>query len=415
MIKRKLHFCLLISIGLSLIQLRAGTIEVCHNCTYSSIKDAIQNAEICDTILVLEGHYYERGIIVDRPLVLIGDNWPIIDGQDEGEIITVTSDHVSIEGFQIQNVGNSYIEDRAAIRVKRSDHFTISNNRLVNTFFGVYLEHAHNGVVWNNVVIGDAKDEMSSGNAIHVWYCKNIHVRGNTVLNHRDGIYFEFVDSSIIHENHSEGNLRYGLHFMFSNDDKYFDNAFVDNGAGVAVMFSKKINMWRNRFADNWGASSYGLLLKEIYDAEIYHNIFSQNTIGVYIEGSTRINYENNDFVNNGWAFKISGGCLDNSIRNNNFLSNTFDLSLSSARSNNSFNGNYWSDYSGYDLDRNGIGDVPYRPIKLFSYVIQRSPEAIVLLRSFFIDLVNFTEKVSPVFTPENVMDIRPLMRKVNH
>ena len=154
-------------------------------------------------------------------------------------------------------------------------------------------------------------------------------------------------------------------------------------------------------------------MLKEIYDAEIKNNVFEENTIGIYVEGSTRINYLDNDFERNGWAIKISGGCLDNIISNNNFLYNTFDLSLNSSVNNNEFSGNYWTDYTGYDLDRDGIGDIPYRPVKLFNYVVNKTPEAMVLLRSLFIDIINFSEKVSPVFTPEKVVDNRPVMHKI--
>jgi nitrous oxidase accessory protein len=201
---------------------------------------------------------------------------------------------------------------------------------------------------------------------------------------------------------------------MFSNDDNYYKNEFRNNGAGVAVMFSRRINMSENLFVHNWGKASYGLLLKEIYDAEITNNRFVENTVGIFVEGSTRINYLNNDFVSNGWAMKVSGGCMDNKISKNNFISNTFDLSLNSSAYENSIDGNYWSEYSGYDLDRNGVGDIPHRPIKLFNYVLKSTPEAIVLMRSLFIDLINFSEKVSPVFTPANVVDNQPSIKKIS-
>ena len=177
-------------------------------------------------------------------------------------------------------------------------------------------------------------------------------------------------------------------------------------------MFSRRINMSDNLFVHNWGKASYGLLLKEIYDAEISNNRFVENTVAVFVEGSTRVNYLNNNFVSNGWAMKVSGGCMDNNISANNFISNTFDLALNSSANENSIDGNYWSEYSGYDLDRNGVGDIPHRPIKLFNFVLKDTPEAIVLMRSLFIDLINFSEKVSPVFTPENVIDNKPAMKK---
>jgi nitrous oxidase accessory protein len=156
------------------------------------------------------------------------------------------------------------------------------------------------------------------------------------------------------------------------------------------------------------------LLLKEIYDAEIEDNVFEENTIGINIEGSTRINYLNNDFNRNGWAIKIAGGCYANIFTYNNFLSNSFDLSYNSKMNDNLFANNYWSSYSGYDLDKNGVGDVPYRPVKLFSYIVNRTPETIILLRSLFIDILNFSERVSPVFTPDDLVDASPKMNLIN-
>ena len=395
--------------------LSANDIEVCSSCKYSTVKSGIEAADNGSSVFVRSGIYYERGLIISKPIALIGDKGAIIDGEGKGEIITVTADDVEISNLTIRNVGTSYTEDRAGIRVRKSKNFIIQSNKLENTFFGIYLEHSKQGKVVNNEVIGEALEEMSSGNAIHAWYCKDLIIENNYCSYHRDGIYFEFVDASKIINNISEYNLRYGLHFMFSNDDDYYKNVFQKNGAGVAVMFSKNINMWENQFKLNWGKASYGLLLKEIYDARIENNIFSKNTIGIYVEGSTRINYKMNDFVQNGWAIKITGGCVENVIQSNNFISNSFDLSVKNNVNNNKFDGNYWSAYSGYDLDKDGIGDVSYRPVKLFNYIVDISPESMIMMRSLFIDLVNFSEKVSPVFTPKNVMDNFPLMYAVSY
>jgi len=106
----------------------------------------------------------------------------------------------------------------------------------------------------------------------------------------------------------------------------------------------------------------------------------------------------------------MCGGCYSNRFSSNSFTNNSFDLSFNSRLNDNLFNGNYWSSYTGYDLDKDGMGDVPHRPVKLFSFVVNRSPESIVLLRSFFVDLINFTENVTPIFTPVDLMDEYPLM-----
>ena len=394
-------------------KIRAQQIVVCNSCEISSINEAINTAKEYDTIIIKKGTYKEYNIIVDKPLTIIGENYPVIDGELKGEIFTIISDNVTVDGLFIINVGTSYTEDYAAIRVKRSKNFVIQNLVLENLFFGIYLEKARDGKVFHNKIVGDAVEEYNSGNGIQLWYCRNIEIEHNYVQHVRDGIYLEFSNFCTIKNNVSANNIRYGLHFMFSNDDIYEDNTFEKNGAGVAVMFSKKIKMYNNIFKENWGSASYGMLLKEINDAEIKGNTFEENTIGINIEGSNRITYENNNFINNGWAIKVRGACYTNSFIKNNFLSNSFDISYNSKINDNVFDRNYWSNYTGYDLDKDGIGDVPYRPVKLFSYIVNRTPETIILLRSLFIDLIDFSEKVSPVFTPDNLLDNNPITSRI--
>ena len=388
-------------------------IEVCKTCPVSTLKDAIAQAKDFDTIIVSKGTYKEYDIVVNKPLTIIGKDYPVIDGERKGEIITITSDNVTVDGLFIVNVGTSYTEDYAAIRVRRSKDFVIKNLVLEKLFFGIYIEKSHHGKVFNNKVIGDAIEEYNSGNGIQLWYSHHIEIENNYVEHVRDGIYLEFSDDCLIKNNVSTLNIRYGLHFMFSNDDTYQDNIFENNGAGVAVMFSKKIKMYNNIFKENWGTASYGMLLKEINDAEIIGNTFEENTVGINIEGSNRIIYKHNNFRSNGWAIKVRGACYTNQFTENNFLYNSFDIAYNSKVNDNIFDRNYWSSYTGYDLEKDGVGDVPYRPVKLFSYIVNRTPETIILMRSMFIDIIDFSEKVSPVFTPDNLLDNNPQIKKV--
>lgn len=402
---------LLYVVGVSSVH--AAIIKVCPGCEYARIGVAVESANAFDTVMVAKAEYMESNIQIKKPLTLLGQNNPTINGNFEGEIITIYSDNVTIDGLNVINVGTSYTVDYAAIRVVESKYFVIKNVLLEKLFFGIYLEKSNHGRLINNKITGNAKDEYNSGNGIHLWYSHNVVVEGNVVQKVRDGIYLEFSDSIMIVNNVSTQNLRYGLHFMFSNYDEYIGNHFESNGAGVAVMFSKNIRMINNTFKNNWGPTSYGLLLKEINDAEIRANKFIDNTTGINIDGSNRITYSRNHFESNGWAIKVLGACYTNQFLENNFIHNSFDVSYNSKLNDNRFEGNYWSDYAGYDLDRDGVGDVPYRPVKLFSYIVNRTPETIILLRSLFMDIIDFSERVTPVFTPDNLVDPYPKMQMV--
>ncbi|NVK53141.1 MAG: nitrous oxide reductase family maturation protein NosD [Flavobacteriaceae bacterium] len=388
-------------------------IEVCKTCPIKTVKEAIQNAAPHSTIKLKDGIYKEYDILIDKPVTILGSRKAIIDGNNKGYILKIVADSVTVKGITIKNVGRSYTSDYAAIYISKSKHFVLEEIKAENVLFGFLIEKSKKGLVKNNHIFSNAVVEAGSGNGIHLWHSDSVIIENNEVHNLRDGIYFEFVTNSKVINNSSHHNLRYGLHFMFSNNDEYHNNEFRDNGSGVAVMFSKNIAMTKNKFIYNWGTASYGLLLKEIYDAEIIDNTFQENTIGINIEGSTRINYKKNNFISNGWAIKIAGACYANKFNQNNFLHNSFDVSYNSKLNDNNFTNNYWSEYTGYDLDKNGVGDVPYRPVKLFSYIVNKTPETVVLLRSLFVDIINFSEKVSPAFTPDNLVDKQPLMRKI--
>jgi len=391
----------------------ADIINVKEGSSINAIKGAIKMASPMDTIYVHHGTYREHDIVIDKPLLIIGLDRPVIDGEHKSEIIIIAADSVILKGFQIQNVGFSFTKDWAGIKIDNKDHCVVEDNILLDTYFGIYLKKTDHTIIRNNKLQSKAENEVNSGNGIHLWYCEDILIEKNEVRGHRDGIYFEFVEHSSIVGNISEANIRYGLHFMFSNHDDYIENTFKNNGTGVAVMFSNHINMKKNHFIDNWGTTNYGLLFKEIYDGELSGNVFENNTIAIFADGSNRIKIVNNVFKANGWAMNIFSSCMDNEIAYNNFISNTFDLTTNGVRNNNDFHDNYWDEYAGYDLDNDGIGDVPYRPVRLFSYLIGRFPESIILLRSFFIDMINIAEKVAPVLTPQALVDERPKMKLI--
>ena len=303
--------CLLIGCLFIYASVLANQIEVCSNCEVKSIQAAVDLAEDGDEVLVRSGIYKEHNIEINKSIQLRGEGYPIVDGENKETIFKISADGFSVDGLEIINVGQSYTKDFAAILVSNSDGFVIQNNRFKKVFFGILVEKSKNGKIENNHISSEYTSQASSGNGIHLWHCSAMEVMKNEVVGLRDGIYFEFVKNSTVHDNVSFQNLRYGLHFMFSNENAYFNNVFEKNGAGVAIMFSKFVKMHHNRFVSNWGSASYGLLLKEIYDAEIENNVFDQNTIGISVDGSTRINYRHNTFERNGWAIKIIGACYE--------------------------------------------------------------------------------------------------------
>lgn len=388
-------------------------IRVGANQSFTSINKAIESAPSGTTIVVEAGIYSEGEIIIDKPITLIGEGLPVIDGERKGYIFIIRADNVTVNGFEIKNTGQSYVRDFAAIMIERSKDFTIENNVIDDVFFGIYLAQTQGGIIRGNRIESYDLREASSGNGIHLWSVKDPQIIENEVYGMRDGIYLEFAENAVIHGNISNNNNRYGLHYMFSNGGSYYNNTFNRNGAGVAVMYSEGVEMKNNVFEHNWGGSAYGLLLKDIRNSTISGNRFYKNTVAIYSEASTNVEITQNHIELNGWAVNIKSNSFNNRFTRNNFIENSLDVRTDSPRNHNLFEGNYWSNYDGYDLDRDGVGDIPYRPVSLFSVIIEKQPESLILLRSMFIRLLDTAERIMPVLTPKTLFDEKPSMERI--
>lgn len=378
---------------------------------HSTIRSALAAAAAGDTVIVHAGTYAEGNLIIDKPLILRGEDRPVVDGGGTCEVFTITASDVTLTGFAVRRSGSGSLEDLAGIKISGVERVAVSGNEVEDCHFAIYVAKAKDCLVSGNRITGVPRGEQDTGNGVHLWSCERVRVEDNLIRHHRDGVYLEFASASHIERNRVEDCLRYGLHYMFSHESVYTLNTFRRNGAGVAVMYSRKVEMSRNRFARNWGSSSYGLLLKDMTGGTISGNDFDSNSTGIAIHGSNRMTVEGNRFANNGWAIQVEGSSSDNLYRNNNFSGNSFDVAAEANVETNRFENNHWQKYEGYDLGRDGSGDVPHRPVGLYSVVVGRVPPAVLLLRSPIVHLLDQAEKAFPTITPERVIDGSPAMK----
>lgn len=389
----------------------ARTLLVRPGSTLPTLAAAVARATPGTVIRVARGTYAEPTVLVTVPrLTIVGDADAVFDGEGAHEILVVRADSVTVRGLTFRNTGVSQMQDRAAVRVVESIDCRIVENRFRDALFAIYLQRTTGCEVRGNDIRAGGAEETRNGNGVHLWNSPGTRVIGNTIVGQRDGIYFEFSRGSVAADNVSEGNRRYGLHFMFSDSCRYERNTFRRNGAGVAVMYSKQVVMDGNGFLDATGSGAYGLLLKDITDGALLRNRFEGNSIGLFLEGASRLEIRDNDFRRNGWAVRLMADAEDSHFRGNIFAANAFDVATNSRTLQSDFAGNWWDAYRGYDLDRDGTGDVPFRPVRLFALVVERHPEALLLLRSPVTAVLDAAERVFPVLTP-HLADARPLMR----
>ena len=390
---------------------QAGTIRVGPSRKVKTLREGIMLALDGDTLLLEKGVYKEHNNVITKSIYLIGVGDPVLDGEGKYEILTLSGHHILVSGIHFRDGGYSSMNDFAALKIVDATAITVENNIVDNSAFAIHISNSTNSTIRNNRIAGSNKSEHLAGNGIHLWKCSNMLIENNQIHGHRDGIYFEFVTGSIIRKNLSERNVRYGLHFMFSHNDRYLGNTFRNNGAGVAVMYTHDVYMENNLFENNWGASAYGLLLKELSGSSVINNRFIGNTIAIHMEGSSRMEVAGNLFKSNGWALKVQASCDDNTFHHNNFFSNSFDVATNGTMMLNRFYNNYWDRYEGYDLNKDGIGDIPYHPVSMYSMVIEQNPPAVILMRSFMVSLLDKAEKAIPSLTPEKLVDETPVIK----
>lgn len=377
----------------------------------TNIGHALKLARDGDVIKVYSGKVYHERFKITRRITLTGVGNPVIDGDQKGNVVEIKADGVTVKGLTIINSARSSNFDFCGLFGKDVHDVTVRNCKFRANQFSIMFQNATNCTISGNNISSNITFNPLMGNAIHCWKSNNMTITRNMIGHNRDGIYLEFVNHSHIAHNHINGCDRYGLHFMFSHYNVYEQNYFSRNKAGVAVMFAHHVTMLDNVFELNEGTSSYGLLIKELQYSHIMRNKFRRNTVGLMVDGGSDLAVKHNEIRDNGWGIRLISASNNDTIRANNFQGNTFDFTTNVSYNHNFVDGNYWDNYEGYDLNKDGTGDVPYHPLSLFSMLAESNETVLLFFRSFLMNILDATEKLLPTITPDNYVDHIPSMK----
>jgi nitrous oxidase accessory protein len=381
-----------------------------------NLQSQINAARRGDTIFVAAGIYHGN-LVVDKKLTLIGHDWPVIRGEGKGSVITITADSCVLNGFVIEHCGKMLVHEDAGILIK-SSYNQIEGNKLRDVLFGIYLLHAQHNLVADNNIVGRKQLEVGErGSGMHIWNSQRNRFIGNVITEVRDGFYIQYANHTVIEHNEAF-NLRYGLHYMYADSNVFLHNKFHDNTAGAAIMYSRGIVMRRNTFVHNRGFASFGILFQDCHNAIADSNIIADNVIGMFFEASTNNFFRHNIIAQNDVALQMFQNSERNTFTENNFIDNLNPLALVGKRTlthwNENNNGNYWSAYDGYDLDGNGIGDIPMKIQNVFDYLEGRYPNLRLYLYSPASQALAVAAKAFPIIEINQEADERPLMRPVD-
>lgn len=378
---------------------------------------ALSQAQPGDTIGVPAG-VYPGPLVIDTPVTLLGEGAPTLQGDGSGDVLRINAVGVTIRGFVIRGSGDSLDREDAAIRVN-AGQAVIEENRIEDALFGIYLANAAQSVIRNNIVMGKALPISRRGDSIKVWYSAESLIEGNLVHAGRDTVVW-FSPNTTVRNNIIE-NSRYGLHFMSTSQQVVENNVLRHNSVGIYLMYGTDFVIKHNLMLDNHGPSGYGIGMKDIDNLHAEGNRLVGNRVGVYVDNSpiqpdAAVVFDTNLLAYNEVGVQMLPNVQRNQFKHNIFLDNREQVGingggdLSANQWSQAGQGNYWSDYAGFDADGDQVGDLPYESKSLFEDLLAQHPELRIFQLSPATAALDLAAKAFPIFQPQAKMsDPHPL------
>lgn len=393
----------------------------------TDIQSIIDAAEAGATVRLPAGHYPAH-LHIDKPLTLIGDGDVVLDGQGHGDVIRVRAADVTLRGLSIVNSGHNLTDMNAGIFVERSAaRITIADSQFDNNAFGIWLDACKAPRVLNNRIHGDPTTRSQDrGNGIHLYAITDSEIRGNEVWETRDGIYIDTSQNNVLAENVLH-DLRYGIHYMYSYTNKVIGNRTYNTRTGYALMQSKFLTVLNNESRDD---GNYGILMNNITNSTIAGNRINHVKEGsgyvtggdgvsgaegkaIFIYNSQFNDIHDNLFADSDIGIHLTAGSEDNKVYSNTFLRNRVQVKYVATRNQEwsyQGRGNFWSDYLGWDLNADGVGDKQYEPNDAVDHLLWKFPIARILMNSPAVETLRWVQEQFPILKPQGVHDSAPLM-----
>ncbi|HUE47370.1 MAG TPA: nitrous oxide reductase family maturation protein NosD [Aestuariivirgaceae bacterium] len=377
-----------------------------------SVQGAIE-AAAPNAVVRLGPGLHEGPLVIDKPLSLVGAADARLEGPGTGSVITVNVSDVRIEGLDITGSGIDLPAMDSAILVKRTaERAVISGNRLTGNLFGVYLHGAASSLVENNVIVGrDDLRTAEAGNGVSIWNAPGAQVVGNTISQGRDGIFVNVSKDNVFADN-TFTDLRFAIHYMYTNDSQVTGNRSQGNHVGWAIMFSNNLEIRDNVSIDD---RDHGLMLNTTNRSEITGNtVRGGGEKCLFMYNANQNVLAGNRFESCPIGIHFTAGSEGNVVTGNGFIANRTQVKYVGTRYldwAHEGRGNYWSDNPAFDLDGDGIAERPYRPNDVMDEVLWTLPQAKVLINSPAVQIVRWSQSRFPALFPGGVVDTAPLMQ----
>ena len=382
-----------------------------------SISRAVADARDGDTIVVRGPAVFHERVTIDKSISLIGDGAPVIDGDGAGTPLTIRAAGVEVRGLVVRNSGADLTRFDSGIMIT-APGVIVRSCRVATDGFGIYLRGAGDCVVEQNEIDGSSDvPPAKRGNGIHLWKTKGNRIVGNRVHDKRDGMYFSYADDNLVAGNRV-WDTRFGIHYMYAHRNRLLTNSLTRNGVGATLMFSRDSLIEGN---DVFANRRHGMVFKQLDHSRIIGNRVNGQNRGFFVQQAAQNRFEGNIISTNDIGLYLSNGSEQNVFVGNAFMGNADQVwqpPFESGQGRDAPNlfceygrGNFWSDYTGFDRNGDGIGDTPYHETDVYGYLLDRHPEARVFALSPALALLRKGEELLPLLDTTGVTDLYPLMR----
>lgn len=382
---------------------------------HTTITAALAEAQPGDTIEVHGGVY--PALTVDKPVNLRGVDWPVIDGQGEGAVVVITAPDVQFDGFLVRGSGSEPDRNHAGIAVA-APRALVANNRLEDVLFGIYVADGEDAVIRHNDITGKAEyDAARKGDGIRIWYSPGVILEDNVIHETRDVVVWYSSGVTIRHNVIRNG--RYGIHLMYTDNIQIIGNQLRHNSVGTYAMYSDDVVITDNLIIGQRGPSGYALGFKDASNVLVQGNVLVDNGSGIFLDGTPFYPQSYSRFEDNIIAFNDVGVILQPAVKGNDFTGNTFWENVSQMTLQgggtpglNNWQGNFWSDYTGFDADGDGLGDTAYTSERFFENLTDQEPRLRMLAYSPAAQAIEFAGQSFPIIRPQpKLSDPAPLVQ----
>ena len=415
------------------------------------VQRVVDAADDGDVVVLAAGQH--RGPVrIGRTIVLEGEPGAILSGTGKGSVVTVSAPEAVVRGLTIRGSGKDSEKMDSGIFVEKSAKgAVVERNRIEGNLYGIYLHGAENAIARGNTIAGIKEGRLNeAGNGISVWNAPGAKVLDNDVSFGRDGIFVITSKRNVFSGNRFR-DLRFAIHYMYTNDSEVTDNVSVDNAVGYAIMFSHRLKVSGNisdgdrdhgflfnyanasqitgnsvigrlQPAERWAttgmrakdAKEHGLPAADEVAQDPGGDVRPGPTKCVFIYNANQNRFRDNWFEGCEIGIHFTAGSERNEVSGNAFIGNRNQVKYVSTRYvdwSKDGRGNYWSDNPAFDLNGDGVGDSAYRPNDLMDKVLWTAPQAKVLANSPAVQVIRWAQAQFPALLPGGVVDSHPLIK----